>query len=107
MHILIEWRYIHQAHQYHNLFTCIGCSIAFAQNSDVNPQYTAQLFVRLYAATVDGNQLNAELIGWVFLIGSRQRLLQTVAECIAALSSDVYSGLKTRDDSPLYNSHVD
>ena len=35
------------------------------------------------AATVGVNQLNIELSGWVFLIGSRQRLLQMVAQEVA------------------------
>ena len=29
----------------------------------IKSRYTAQLFVQLFAATVDGNQLNAELSG--------------------------------------------
>ena len=35
-----------------------------------------QLSLQIFAATVGGNQLNAELSGWGFVIGSRQRLLQ-------------------------------
>ena len=31
--------------------------------------------MQLFAVTVGGNQLNAELGGWGFLIGPRQRLL--------------------------------
>ena len=39
--------------------------------------------MQLFAATVRGNQLNAELSVWGFLAGSRQRLLQTVAQKVA------------------------
>ena len=47
-------------------------------------QYSTHLPVQAFAATVDGNQLNAGLSGWRFLIGSRQRSLQTVAQCLVA-----------------------
>ena len=37
-----------------------------------------------FGATGCRNQLNAELSGWGFPIGSRQRLLQTVARKVAS-----------------------
>ena len=47
--------------------------------SCLRPQHTTQLSVQLFRATCDGNQLNAKLSRWGFLICLRQRLLYTVA----------------------------
>ena len=47
------------------------------------PIYTTQPSVQLFAATIGGNESNAELSGWWFLIGSRQRLLQPIVSKVA------------------------
>ena len=51
-----------------------------------------KLFIQLFAATVGGNQLNASLCGWTFLIGVRKWLR------LATLNRYIYiGGLTARD----------
>ena len=60
-------------------------SIRYFHPRGLDPK--SQLSVKLFAATVCENLLNAELSGWGFLIGSHQWLLQAVAGVWALIFS--------------------